>query len=130
MTQFKYTAKKSDGKTTTSTMRANTVAEVSTELKRQGMTLLSASEVKQAKSGFAALFQSKPKPAKRIKMEELVVFTRQLSTMISAGIPLLESLEVLQEQTDNMGFKLVLASIVEKVRIAANGGVRFLPLSR
>ena len=42
--------------------------------------------------------------------------TRQLSTMISSGIPLLESMEILEEQTSDPGFKVVLDKVIERVR--------------
>ena len=54
--------------------------------------------------------------AARVRLQELVIFTRQLATMISAGIPLLESLEILSEQNDNQGFKSVLEDVVAEVR--------------
>lgn len=52
----------------------------------------------------------------RVKLQEIVIFTRQLATMISAGIPLLEALEILAEQQDNPGFKAVLEDVVTQVR--------------
>lgn len=115
MPQFKYSAKKADGKTTSGTVNAPNLAEATANLKKQGLAVMNISHIKGSKpSIFASLL--KPAPRKRASMEELVIFTRQLATMISAGIPLLECLEVLQEQTDNPGFKLVLGEIVEKVR--------------
>ncbi|MFA5794366.1 MAG: type II secretion system F family protein [Candidatus Brocadiia bacterium] len=116
MPQFKYAAKKTDGKTANGTVTATNMAEATANLKKQGLTVMNINQIKVSgqKSIFASLL--KPTPAKRASMEELVIFTRQLATMISAGIPLMESLEVLQEQTDNPGFKLVLAEVVEKVR--------------
>lgn len=56
------------------------------------------------------------KPRARVKLKELCVFTRQLSTMISAGIPLLEALEILQEQVTNAGFKFVIDDVIERIR--------------
>ena len=50
------------------------------------------------------------------KKEEIVIFTRQLSTMISAGIPLLECLEILQEQAQSKQFALLLDHVIEDVR--------------
>jgi type II secretory pathway component PulF len=41
--------------------------------------------------------------------------TRQLSTMINSGIPLLESLEILEEQASDPGFKIVLDKVIERV---------------
>lgn len=52
----------------------------------------------------------------KVKLNEKVIFTRQLSTMIAAGIPLLECLEILAEQMDNPGFKAALEEIVLMVR--------------
>lgn len=55
-------------------------------------------------------------PAPRVDTEDIAIFTRQLSTMIGAGVPLLEALEILQEQQQDRGFSRVLAEIVEDVR--------------
>jgi type IV pilus assembly protein PilC len=55
-------------------------------------------------------------PRPRVKTKDIAVTTRQLSTMISSGIPLLESLEILQEQTSDPGFKIVLDKVIDRVR--------------
>ncbi|HBP21473.1 MAG TPA: pilus assembly protein PilC [Planctomycetes bacterium] len=52
----------------------------------------------------------------KVKLQEMVIFTRQLATMIGAGIPLLECLEILTEQAENPGFKAVLEQVVLEVR--------------
>jgi len=51
-----------------------------------------------------------------IKPREVVSFSRQLATLIEAGIPLTAGLELMYEQTTNRGFKRVLATIVEDLR--------------
>jgi type IV pilus assembly protein PilC len=51
----------------------------------------------------------------RVKSQELVVFTRQLATMMDAGLPLVQSLTALEEQTDSKSFKPILRHITEKV---------------
>jgi len=56
------------------------------------------------------------KPKARVKLNDMVLFTRQLATMISAGIPIIESLEVLQEQSEDPGFKIVLRQVITDVR--------------
>ena len=114
MAQFKYTAKGADGKSKTGNINAINQAEATVSLRKQGLNVLSISEESKKSSFNIALF--KPKVGGRIKTDDLTVFTRQLATMIGAGIPLLESLEVLQDQTDNKSFKLTLGSVVEKVR--------------
>ncbi len=52
-----------------------------------------------------ALFQPK------VTGKDVVIFTRQLSTMIDAGLPLVQSLEILSKQQDNSTFKKVLTEI-------------------
>jgi type IV pilus assembly protein PilC len=46
----------------------------------------------------------------------MIVFTRQLATMLSAGIPLLECLEILAEQIEDAGFEGVITQVVNDVR--------------
>jgi type IV pilus assembly protein PilC len=112
MKEFKYVARGTDGKQIKGIQNGVNRIEATNELRRRGVAIVSIEEVTKAK-GFN-LF--KMAPAKKATTEDLVLFTRQLSTMISAGIPLLECLEVLQEQMDKPGFKLVLGEIIEKVR--------------
>src|SRR5690606_875216 len=47
-------------------------------------------------------------------------FTRQLSTMLSAGIPMLEGLEILADQAESQGFKYCLSRVVEDIRTGAD----------
>ena len=47
----------------------------------------------------------------KITGKDVVIFTRQLSTMIDAGLPLVQSLEILGEQMENPAFKKVLRTI-------------------
>jgi len=55
-------------------------------------------------------------PRPRVSGEMLVIFTRQFATMIGAGIPVLECLNILQEQAEDPGFNRALGMIVEDVR--------------
>jgi type IV pilus assembly protein PilC len=51
----------------------------------------------------------------KVTGKDLVIFTRQLSTMIDAGLPLVQSLQILSKQQDNPTFKRALAEIVTDV---------------
>ena len=51
----------------------------------------------------------------RVKPQDLVVFTRQLATMMDAGLPLVQSMNALEEQTDSKTFKPVLQQVTEQV---------------
>lgn len=61
-----------------------------------------------------SLFPKTARPG--VKKDELVVFTRQLATMVGAGIPILEALEIQREQAESPGFRVVLEGVVEAVR--------------
>jgi general secretion pathway protein F len=51
----------------------------------------------------------------RVKPQEVAIFTRQLATLLRAGIPLAEALGALAEQADNRKLQLILAGIRQKV---------------
>ena len=57
------------------------------------------------------LFSSKYK----ISEKQLLLFTRKLSAMLSAGLPIVPALEMLRDQSENEGIKKILSSIVDKV---------------
>ena len=55
-----------------------------------------------------------------ISLEDLIVFTRQLSTLISAGLPFISSFDALVEQTENRRFKQIIAQIRRDVEEGAH----------
>jgi type IV pilus assembly protein PilC len=113
MANFRYTAKASTGKDVTGVTIASTEADAVAQLKGQNLVIL-----KIHREGFSlsslGLFGGDPKP--HVSADDMVLFTRQLATMIGAGIPLLEALEVQAEQVRDKGFKVAIGRIVEKVR--------------
>jgi type IV pilus assembly protein PilC len=115
MAVFAYTAKGPDGKKIESVIRAADKGAAQAELKKKNLTVSTLVEQKGAKK--SSLF-GPPRP--RVKTKDIAVMTRQLSTMISAGIPLLESLEILHEQASDPGFKLTLDKIIERVRAGSD----------
>ncbi|MCC6143792.1 MAG: type II secretion system F family protein [Candidatus Hydrogenedentes bacterium] len=52
---------------------------------------------------------------RRVKTADLLVFTRQLSTIVSAGLPLLQGLDILAEQTDDPNFAAVIEAVAQDV---------------
>jgi len=52
----------------------------------------------------------------RVKLPEIVIFTRQLATMINAGVPIVQSLDILRDQTGNITFKKTLREVREDVK--------------
>jgi type IV pilus assembly protein PilC len=120
MPTFKYAAKTSDGKTVRGTLTANAPADVVADLRKKNMVILDVQETSKRAGAPAAGASGGPAAVKgragKARKDELVIFTRQLSTMISAGIPLLESLEVLSNQIDNPGFSKTMKMVAEDVR--------------
>lgn len=107
MARFSYTATK-DGKALSGTVEASNKEAAHTALVHQNIHPLSLKEVKE-KSQFFRLTTGKA------KTKDLVVFTRQLSTMLSAGVPLNRSLVTLQNQTANKYFNGVIASVAKDI---------------
>ncbi len=123
--RFQYRAKNAAGRTVSGTVTAENETDAVGTLRRQGLTVLgvtggkaaAASKGGETKRGlFNLSVGGGSVKGANVKSQDMVVFTRQLSTMISAGIPVVESLEILQEQASNVGFKLVLGEIVSDLR--------------
>jgi type IV pilus assembly protein PilC len=58
---------------------------------------------------------------KKVKQRSIAVFTRQLATMIDAGLPLVQSLEILSSQQENKVFK----NVIREIREDVEGGATF-----
>ena len=101
--RFAYIATK-DGKKINGVVEASSkVAAIST-LSHQNIHPISIKTVSE-KSRLSKLKHGK------VKIKDLVVFTRQLATMISAGVPLNRSLATLQAQTSNKYFNSIINEV-------------------
>lgn len=120
MPNFKYEAKNFGGKSVTGTLAGQTQEAVIGELRKRNLIVLSVRPAGGGGSSQASavkgVFTDSNPNRYRPKGDELVVFTRQLSTMVGAGIPLLEGLEILQDQAERAGFAAVLDHVVEDIR--------------
>jgi len=103
---FKYAAKDKDGKNVTGVIGAADNAAAINTLRKRDLIIISLSEVK---SSAVWVFFSKPR--KKIKLDDLVIFSRQLATMVDAGIPLVSALDILGEQMENKTFSAVIIDI-------------------
>src|SRR4030042_319981 len=72
-------------------------------------------EVKKIKEKPKDLFENVAFLQPKIKKKDLVIFTRQFSTMIDAGLPLVQGLTILAEQSENSTFKAILKEITKDV---------------
>ncbi len=117
MPNFRYRAKNQGGGTSAGVISAGSEVEAVAQLRNQNLTVLEV-VADTTKVGFS--FKKLFKPRARVNIDTMVLFTRQLSTMINAGIPILEALEVLHEQVSDKGFKDVINDVVERVRTGSD----------
>ncbi len=108
--RFTYTARK-DGKVINGAVDAPSKEAVIQLLSKQGAIPL----VIKAGSKGGGLKLGAIGGHKKVKHKDMVMFTRQLSTMLSAGVPLTRALTTVQTQADNPYFKTIIASITKDV---------------
>lgn len=116
MTNYTYVVKDKLGQTLTGTLEANSEAEAAESLHRRDLVVIS---IEQAKDRAVKKAQSKF-GKERIKLDDLVIFTRQLATMIEAGIPLVHALGILAEQTENKELKEVVVTVRQDIEAGMN----------
>ncbi len=107
MATFTYTARSFAGEIRTSTLEAQSRDDVIAQLRKQRLNVVKIDE-------------ATPKKPKRghIKMRDIVILTRQFSTMINAGLPLVQTMTILAEQSENK----VLSEIMRKVVFDVESG--------
>lgn len=111
-TVFKWEGKTRQGVIQKGELAANTKEEVMALLRRQNILPISVTaKPKELKLSFGTGISDK----------DIVIFTRQLATMIDAGLPLVQCLEILGNQTENKA----LAKVVTQVRADVESGSTF-----
>lgn len=112
MTLFSYTATNAEGKVITGTIDLTNKNAVIGMLNRQNLRPISVKEYSPRirKFNIGNLLKSK-----RIKPDTLSIFTRELSAMISAGVPLLRSLNSLEKYNRNPTLKKILGNVIKDV---------------
>ncbi|WP_062311668.1 type II secretion system F family protein [Demequina rhizosphaerae] len=116
--KFNYEVRDSQGKIQKGSIEAPSEAAVAGRLKEMGLAAVSINEVNTG--GLNADIHI-PGITDRIKLKDVAILSRQLATMISAGLSLLRALSILAEQTENQA----LAKIVHEVRSDVESGSSF-----
>ena len=112
MTHFSYTAVNKAGKTQEGETDAASKEILVATLTRQGLRpLVIKTETAKSSGSFLAKFGTR----KKVKPKDLVIFTRQLSTMISAGVPIARSLATLQGQSSNKYFRSIVSTLSKDI---------------
>jgi type IV pilus assembly protein PilC len=105
---FEYTAKNAtSGQIMKGTLDVPTRDEVIAFIRKNRMILVS---VREAPAQFNLRM-----PGRGVKTRDIVIFTRQFATMINAGLPLVQSLTILAQQTENKALKDITKAVVYDV---------------
>ncbi len=119
MLEFDYTAKdRASNKMVHSTVKAESEKSAAKVLMEQGYTPLKITEKIEGNNLLASL-------RNRVSTKDRVVFTRQLATLINAGLPLAQSLHTVRDQTANKKLQSVAQDIVTSIEGGSSLSVAF-----
>lgn len=112
MIRFRFKAKSREGLTRKGIVEAQSLASAANVLREQGLVIVELHELSASGSFFTM--------SNKVKFEDIVNFTRQLSTMIGAGLPLTDALSILQVQASP-----ILQSKISQILRNIEGGSTF-----
>jgi type IV pilus assembly protein PilC len=108
MANFTYQARDTSGKPKGGDIEAEDQQAAASMLMDRGLMVITIRASVGRKSG-------RKRRQGKVKSQDLVVFTRQLATMMDAGLPLVQTLTALEEQTESPVFKPVLRNVTTRV---------------
>ncbi len=117
MPTFEYLVKDRTGKDRGGMEEAPDVGTLVTTLRSQGFIIVRVNEVKKSK-----VFSVSKGPAKKlgksggVNLDDLVVFSRQMATLVGAGIPLIQALDILAQQVERQKFREILRDMHQQVQ--------------
>lgn len=114
MPTFAYVVKDKSGKTHSGTLDTASRNALIEQLWKQEFVVLSIDERSQNRPSLLKVGQP------RIKAEALVVFSRQLATMVDSGIPIASALDVLAEQLEDRNFQHTLKKLRDDIEAGAS----------
>lgn len=115
MPGFKYAAKDAKGRDVSGILEAKGRADVIDILRKKDLVIISVSEhASRFKFSLNSIFR------KKVKLDDLVIFARQLATMVDAGIPLVGALDILGEQMDNKVFAATILAVRSDVETGSS----------
>lgn len=109
--EFRCRLASASGEITEATYVAESEAALRRDLEERGLYLLEAKP-----AGWGGLSGLTRRRGRRIKLHEFLVFNQELATLLKAGMPLVQSLEILRRNIPNATFKAVLDDVYEQVR--------------
>lgn len=116
MAQYEYLGRRKNGETGKGVVEAEDSSAALETVKKLGLQPITIHELSKSKSFLSLSIGGK------VKTKDLVIFTRQLATLVNAGVPLVKSLNTLQTQAENPTLKKQLGEVVKKVEAGASLG--------
>ena len=113
MLNYSYSAKSlTDGRVEKGKTTAENLSQAIQKLKSSGLTPIKITEIKSSSFNLSIIF-------KKVPANEKIIFTRQLATMIKAGLPLVKAIDSMKSQSSNEYFK----SILTQIAMDLKGGI-------
>lgn len=114
MPNYIYQAINENGNTVSGTLEAESVEAANSILFSRGL-IPSKINQEQGKSG-DNMWSQIMSATSTVKVSDLIIFTKQFRSMLSAGVPILRLLQVLEAQTESQGLRKALSTIIQDIR--------------
>src|SRR5262249_12501477 len=110
MLSYKYTARDpSTGQYVKAEVQAEDEQSASKLIRKEGFVPI---DITLAEKSAAGVLRSR---FNKVKIKDKVLFSRQLSTLINAGLPLVQSLRTVNQQTESKPLKIVVSKVISDV---------------
>lgn len=106
--RLRYKAATKDGKVTTGLLEAKDITSAASYLRSKELLPISITEVENKLTSYIPFLN-------RVKTQDLIIFTRQMSSMLSSGLTLLRALEILKDQIESAAMSEVVNSLINDV---------------
>jgi type IV pilus assembly protein PilC len=116
MGQFSYSARDKTGAIKKGTMFAADRPAATASLAGKDLTPILVKEIfGEQGGGLKGLLSGGIELGNKVKLQDKVIFSRQFATMINAGVPIVQSLNILQEQSESKKLKATVADVAKQV---------------
>ena len=114
MAKYYYQAITENGSSVSGAIDADSMEGATSALVARGYIPQKISDA--SKSGIGFFLRELQEKLTPVKLPELILFTKQLRTLIHAGVPMLKLLQVLENQSENIKLKRIIVSISQDIR--------------
>ncbi len=116
MPVFEWEGKTLNGETKKGVQASDSVDQLRASVRKDGVILIRANEKREQRTS-----APKASRSRKVKLAQVGIFTRQLATMITSGLPLVQSLDILSNQLESATLRAITRTVKEKIE----GGARF-----